>query len=181
MATLVTVVGFPRSICNHSLLLLVFAHQAPTLPDLATRFKRPRWAAWALLWMVDAVMALSWIRPSSIPSDMEQRCPYKTEIYSLLTKKGREHRAVISQIIIKIGLVLSNFCINGNRCLRVSFFQVSLLMKRHVVFHSKYIIKLIFQLATISEHYAWLANTTSKSTCRITIMLTIFIFWMIFS
>ena len=49
-------------------------------------------------------------------------------------------------------------------------------MKGHVVFHSIYIIKLIFQVATISVHYGWLTNSTYKSTCRITIMpRTIFI------
>ena len=86
---------------------------------------------------------------------MEQRCPYKIEVYSQLTKKGREHRAVISQIIIKIGLVLSNFFIYLlmviNRCLiRVCLNVLSFVIKGgHVVFYSIYIIKLIFQLATI--------------------------------
>ena len=48
-------------------------------------------------------------------------------------------------------------------------------MEGHVVFHSIYIIKLIFQVATISVHYGWLTNSTYKSKCRITIMLrTIF-------
>ena len=49
-------------------------------------------------------------------------------------------------------------------------------MEGHVVFHGIYIIKLIFQVATISVHYGWLTNSTYKSKCRITIMLrTIFI------
>ena len=36
------------------------------------------------------------------------------------------------------------------------------------MFFTAYTLKLIFQLAPISVHYAWFTNTTFKSTCRIT-------------
>ena len=107
---------------------------------------------------------------------MEQRCPYKTEVYSHLTKKEENTgQSVISQILIKIGLVLqvlSNFlyiCQFLSMLIKSVLVLSFVINEKSMLFFTSYTLKLIFQLATISVHYAMVrTNFTFKSTCRST-------------
>ena len=80
VATFVTAVTSPRSICSHWFSLLLLGHHALISLPLFKKFSRALEGPWLLLTLLEAVIALSRMRLSSIPRGTEH----------LWTLKGNE-------------------------------------------------------------------------------------------